>query len=60
MKCPSGQICSESECACPGGFKLCADENGAAASCANVKVDEANCGDCGNVCDGRCIQGDCR
>jgi len=60
MKCDKGEICQKSMCSCPGGFKSCAPAAGGAAVCTNVRVDKQNCGDCGTVCNGKCINGACK
>lgn len=58
--CPTGTSCSQGLCVCAGGRMTC---NGA---CVDPKLDDANCGACGNACganescaNGACLPDDC-
>jgi hypothetical protein len=68
--CPAGLLCSEGQCQreCGPGLALCASgdpggvDGGRDAVCADVRVDRAHCGACGNACPsgqicamGRCV-----
>lgn len=53
--CGADQICSNGTCGCGPALTKCGD------ACVNTKFDAANCGTCGNACNGGgCRDGQCR
>src|SRR5688572_5275983 len=58
--CPQGQVCSGGACVCGPGRATCGT------TCADLQLDDANCGACGNACPagascakGACVADDC-
>ena len=52
-KCDAGQVCDAGTCGCASDKLLCGG------ACVNPKVDKNNCGACGVICSGSCVNGMC-
>jgi hypothetical protein len=50
-----GAVCVDAECVCPEGSYACGPD----AVCSDTIWDPQNCGGCGIVCEGACVDGQC-
>ncbi|CAK9786344.1 unnamed protein product [Cutaneotrichosporon oleaginosum] len=62
--CAWGASCSDSTCKCPPGTSVCdsrivAPPGWWRGACQDLMSDRFNCGGCGKVCDGNCVNGVC-